>query len=272
MVDNDNFDRKTQQFLMDLKEVIDRMDLQMLLIGARARMLAFDSQYREGRATKDWDLAVKMESWSRYEQLVEQLTGGEVARFKKTNVIHKFIHKSTRLEVDIIPFGEISNNNQEITWSDGNQMSIMGLTEAFSKARIEQIYDFEEIRVLDFPALVGLKLIAWNERLENKDLSDIVHVLQNYEDDRSIETFFDEINTEQLDYDTAPSALIGQDMQSIFKDETLNKICEILLKLIEQSEQHLPQFVSNYEEDWDNAFEKLVARFKALEYGLTKVI
>ncbi|MCD8487494.1 MAG: nucleotidyl transferase AbiEii/AbiGii toxin family protein [Desertifilum sp.] len=231
MVNNDNFDRETQQLLMDLKEVVDRMDLPMLLIGARARMLAFDSQYREGRATKDWDLAVKMESWSRYEQLVEQLTGGEVARFKKTNVIHKFIHKSTRLEVDIIPFGEISDNNQEITWSDGNQMSILGLTEAFAKARIEQIYDFE-IRVLDFPALVGLKLIAWHERLENKDLSDIVHVLQHYEDDRSIETFFDEINTEQLDYDTAPSALIGQDMQFIFQDEALNKISEILSRII----------------------------------------
>lgn len=265
-------DQATKEMLADLQKITSSLNAPMLLIGARARILAFDSQFTQGRATEDWDLAVEMDDWSRYEALVTQMTTGKPAQFRKTDVIHKFIHINTGLEVDIIPFGGISNEQQEITWSDGNQMSVLGLQEAFQNARIEQVDDIE-IRVLDYPAIVGLKFLAWHERREIKDLADIIHVLENYQDDQRIEKLYPEIEKGQLGYASAPSALIGQDIQTIFQTDTLEKIREVLSRLITQQNQHIPQFIAKDldGEDWDTAFEELVNRFEALQYGLQQV-
>jgi predicted nucleotidyltransferase len=261
--------QQTKSMLTDLKAIVDRLDVPMLLIGAMARVLVFDSQYGEGRATKDWDIAVKMDDWKRYQALVEQMTTSKPARFKNTSVVHKFIHVSTNLEVDIIPFGGISNDRQEIIWADGNQMSVLGLQEAFSNARVENVEGIE-IRSLDYPAFVGLKLLAWNEREENKDLQDIAQVLQNYQDDEQIGVLYPAIEQEQIDYDSAASALIGREIQTVFQAEALAKIREVVSELIENQDKHLSPFVRAAPDraDWDAEFERLVNRFKALQYGL----
>lgn len=120
-------DLQTKQILSDLKAIMDSLQVSMLLIGARARLLIFDRQYNvEGRATTDWDVAVKLDNWNQYNELIDQMTSGKIIRFQKTSIIHKFIHIKTGLEVDVIPFGNISNENQEITWQDGNQMNTLG--------------------------------------------------------------------------------------------------------------------------------------------------
>lgn len=267
-------DLETRKILADLRAVVDSLDVPMLLIGARARILMFDSQYGQGRATRDWDLAVKVDNWSRYETLVTQMTASKTARFRKTNVVHKFIHLGTGLEVDIIPFGDISGNRQEITWLDGARMSVLGLQEAFSNARIEKVEEIE-IRVLGYPALVGLKILAWHERGEDKDLADLVHVLRNYEDDeRVIEELYTEIQASKLEFEIAAPALLGRDIQAIFQDRTLEKIREILLRLIEQQNRYFPQFISKISDrdDWDEEFEQLVSRFQALQYGINHLL
>ncbi|MBO3458537.1 hypothetical protein G7B40_006685 [Aetokthonos hydrillicola Thurmond2011] len=52
----DQLNSETKRFLSDLKAIIDALEVPMLLIGAQARLLMFDSQYKvEGRATTDWD-------------------------------------------------------------------------------------------------------------------------------------------------------------------------------------------------------------------------
>ncbi len=54
-------DPKEKQVLVDLKAVLDSLDLPRLMVGAGARLLIFDRPYnREGRATKDWDFAVSV--------------------------------------------------------------------------------------------------------------------------------------------------------------------------------------------------------------------
>lgn len=198
------------------------------------------------------------------------MTQGEGARFRVTRVIHKFIHLATDLEVDFVPFGEISNDQQEIIWSDGNSMSVLGLQEAFLNARVERIDDIE-LRVLESPAIVALKILAWHERQETKDLVDIAHILQNYQDDdRVFAELYDAIAEQKLNYESAPSALIGRDIQAIFQAQTLTKISECLAQLIEQRDQFLPRLIPTHytDEAWDEAFESLLNRFNALQYGI----
>ncbi|MBD1217605.1 MAG: nucleotidyl transferase AbiEii/AbiGii toxin family protein [Aphanizomenon flos-aquae Clear-A1] len=268
-------DLETKKFLTDFKSIIDSLEVPMLLIGAQARILIFDSQYQvQGRATKDWDVAVQLDNWDRYNLLISIMTTGQNPLFKKTKVIHKFIHIETELEVDVIPFGDISKPNQEINWPDGNQMNILGLEEAFANTEII-IIDNLEIRVADIDAFIALKLLAWNNRREKKDLKDIITVLRkspNEEDqDRVYDEFFDEIIEGRFEVDEAAIIFIGRNIQNKFKSETINKVKEIVDIILEQDtyiSQCMPKILDI--EEWDETFDKIVKRFESLQYGLTE--
>ena len=268
-------DTETKKFLTDFKSIIDSLEVPMLLIGAQARILIFDSQYQvQGRATKDWDVAVQLDNWERYNLLISIMTTGQNPLFKKTRVIHKFIHIETELEVDVIPFGDISKPNQEINWSDGNQMNILGLEEAFTNTELI-IIDNIEIRVADIDAFIALKLLAWNNRRENKDLKDIITVLlksPNEEDEQRVyDEFIDEIIEGRFEVDEAAIIFIGRNIQNKFKIETFNKVKEVVEIILGQDtyiSQCMPKILDDQE--WDETFDKIVKRFESLEYGLTQ--
>ncbi|MBD2295939.1 hypothetical protein H6G06_21285 [Anabaena sphaerica FACHB-251] len=266
-------DSETKKFLRDFKSIIDSLEVPMLLIGAQARLLIFDSQYKvQGRATNDWDVAVKLDNWDRYYLLITTMTTGENPLFKTTRIPHKFIHIETQLEVDIIPFGDIGKPKQEINWPDGNQMSILGLEEAFVNTEII-IIDNVEIRVADIDAFIALKILAWNERRENKDLEDIITVLlksANEEDaQRVYDEFIDKIIEGRFEVDEAAIIFIGRNIKNKFKPETLNKINEIITLILNRQNNYIPPFVPKNSDDWDEAFDKIIKRFESLQYGLT---
>jgi predicted nucleotidyltransferase len=202
------------------------------------------------------------------------MTTGQNPLFKKTRVIHKFIHIETELEVDVIPFGDISKPNQEINWSDGNQMNILGLEEAFTNTELI-IIDNIEIRVADIDAFIVLKLLAWNNRRENKDLKDIITVLlksPNEEDEQRVyDEFIDEIIEGRFEVDEAAIIFIGRNIQNKFKSETINKIKQIVEIILGQDtyiSQCMPKILDI--EEWDETFDKIVKRFESLQYGLTE--
>ncbi|MBS3028243.1 MAG: hypothetical protein HCA25_14465 [Dolichospermum sp. DET50] len=271
---NSPLNSETKKFLTDFKSIIDLLEVPMLLIGAQARLLIFDSQYQvQGRATNDWDVAVKLDNWDKYNLLITTMTTGQNPLFKKTRVIHKFIHIETELEVDVVPFGDISKPKEEINWQDGNQMSVLGLEDAFANTEII-IIDNIEIRVADIDAFIALKLLAWNERRANKDLEDIITILlksANEEDEQRVyDEFVDEIIEGNFEVDEAAIIFIGRNIQNKFKPESFNKVKEIVVIILHNQDRYIPQFVSKNleEQEWDTAFDKIVKRFESLQYGL----
>jgi predicted nucleotidyltransferase len=120
-----------------------------------------------------------------------------------------------------------------------------------------------------------LKLLAWNNRREKKDLKDIITVLRkspNEEDqDRVYDEFFDEIIEGRFEVDEAAIIFIGRNIQNKFKSETINKVKEIVDIILEQDtyiSQCMPKILDS--EEWDETFDKIVKRFKSLQYGLTE--
>ncbi|MBW4542375.1 MAG: nucleotidyl transferase AbiEii/AbiGii toxin family protein [Myxacorys chilensis ATA2-1-KO14] len=232
-----------KKVLADLKEVIDSLELPMLIVGAGARLLVFDKQQNiQGRSTRDWDIAIPVTDWSDFQTVRDRMTQGVPPRFNATRITHKFIHIETNTEVDIVPFGAIGEPNQQIEWSDGNQMNVMGLEEALHSASTELIDDLE-FQVVDTPAFVVLKLFAWSDRREKttKDLSDIEFILKHYSDDERVyEELVEELSTGELEYQDAAIYLLGQDIRSIFRAETVHQIdlivAQLLLKLDDASD------------------------------------
>jgi predicted nucleotidyltransferase len=246
-----------KQVLADLVDVVNSLNLPMILVGAGARLLIFDQKFGEGRSTKDWDVAISISSWDVYQELHTSLTTGDSPRFKPTKNLHKFIHIDTNIEVDIVPFGEIGEPDQEITWHDsGNSMNVSGFAEALLHPKTTVI-DGLELQVVDTPAFIVLKVFAWGDRGErtNKDLEDIDFILSKYEDDQRVcDELLEELSTGIVDFLYASIYLLGQDIYEILQEKTLVEFESSLSRLIER-------------QDFDE-FGSLGYRLKVLQKGI----
>lgn len=224
-----------KQVLFDLVTIISTLNLPMILVGAGARLLMFDQKFGKGRGTKDWDVAISIDSWETYQQLSEYLIKGDSPRFKSTKNSHKFRHIETNIEVDIVPFGKIGEPEQKIVWPDsGNSMNVLGFAEALSSANTTNIDDLE-ILVIDTPAFIVLKVFAWGDRGEgtNKDLEDIEFILSKYEDDERVYAeLVEELANGVVEFLDANIYLLGQDIYKILQEKTLFELNILLDKLI----------------------------------------
>lgn len=236
-------DSREKQVLADLTAIIKTLDLPMILVGAGARLIMFDRKFGEGRGTKDWDVAISIDSWKSYQKLGEALIDGDPPIFQSTEIAHRFRHIETTIDVDIVPFGAISEPDQEIIWADsGNPMSVLGFEEALSHAITANIDDLK-IQVIDIPSFVVLKIFAWGDRGErnNKDVDDIKFILLKYEDDdRVYNELVEELSSGNVDFLDANIYLLGQDICRMLQDKTLielNKLLEKMIKKFDYAEE-----------------------------------
>ena len=232
-------DSREKQVLADLIAIVKVLNLPMILVGAGARLIIFDQKFGEGRGTKDWDVAISIDSWETYQKLGEALIDGNPPIFQSTKTAHRFRHIETAIDVDIVPFGAIGKPDQEIIWADsGNPMSVFGFDEALSHAITANIDDLK-IQVIDIPSFVVLKIFAWGDRGERtkKDLEDIEFILSKYEDDDE-ERIFNELAAElssgNVDFLDANIYLLGQDIYRMLQDKTLIELNKLLGKMIEK--------------------------------------
>ncbi|BAZ09641.1 hypothetical protein NIES4071_14510 [Calothrix sp. NIES-4071] len=263
-------DSQQKQILLDIKAIADSLQISILLVGAGARILVFDKRYNvEGRVTFDLDLAVKIDNWSTFEVLSLRMTQGTNPLFKVTRIQHRFLHIATGILVDIVPFGAIGKPNQQIQWSDGNQMSIIGLEEAFSTAELQQIEDVE-IKVINILAIIALKLMAWSDRKAVKDLKDVYFILENYNDESIFIERINEIPEGFVKSKEVFSFVLGYDIKNTFSQDLVNKINQILIQILHKQNSLFPQLISRIfdEEEWDDKFYTIVAKFEALKQGL----
>ena len=230
-------DSREKQVLTDLKALVKTLDLPMILVGAGARLIIFDQKFGEGRSTKDWDVAISIDSWESYQKLSKALINGNPPIFQSTEIAHRFRHIETAIDVDIVPFGTIGEPDQEIIWADsGNPMSVLGFDEALSHAVTTNIDDLE-IQVIDIPSFVVLKFFAWGDRGEstNKDLEDIEFILSKYEDDERVyNELVEELSSGDVDFSDANIYLLGQDICRMLQDKTLIELNKLLEKMIKK--------------------------------------
>jgi predicted nucleotidyltransferase len=256
--------------LADIYDRIKALGVPLLMIGAGARLLVCDQRYNVvGRSTTDWDFAVKIATWAGYQTLCAELTQGDAPTFSATRIPHRFIHRATGTELDIVPFGPIGEPDQEITWPDGNQMSVLGLEESLIHAE-DVLIDNIPIKVVTAPALIVLKLIAWSERRVLKDLEDAAFILQHHQDDQIYDRLAGELAEGRIDFEVAANFLLGQDIQAIFTPQTLAKAVIVLRSIVDNPDRVIPQLIRNQFDDaqWTQAFDATLKRFQALQQGI----
>ena len=180
-------DSATVEVLSCIKDIADKLGIPFFLVGAKARDLFFSLLFdiQTTRATLDVDLGIKVNSWDDVAKLIDGIIA--TGLFKPANKLNSRFVYSKGTILDIVPFGLLETPSGKIQWPlDEAIMSTVGFEEAF-------IYSLDvcirtspqlHLKVCTPPAMVMLKLIAWNEKYPERarDAQDIIFILQHYID------------------------------------------------------------------------------------------
>lgn len=250
-------------------DCISELKLDYFLVGATARNLLFQHYGLEGlRRTYDWDFAVKVNSWEEYKNLVELLAG---RGFQKTNAIHT-LHWE-QLVVDIVPFGKIedASGNIQFPEPDAGTMSMAGF-EDFSRCCEEIKVQGVMLRVGAFTALLGSKILAWNDRKFLDDANDILALIKCYEE--FSENFYAEVGeddfplSDRYDHELARYYLSGRALARSLSEKSRTYCLEIVENWVESDPSEIVAQLTRNSIDYEVDYEQLLRRFEFFASGL----
>jgi predicted nucleotidyltransferase len=140
-------------------------------------------------------------------------------------VTHKLIYKEI-CEIDIVPFGEIQNEEGEYDWPPDfmRSMNVAGFMEVREETITFKI-DEEDLTfsVAPIHAIYFMKIYAWNDRKykDDKDGRDQGFILANYIEFK-YEVLYDEhediVNGEDWDIITSCARILGRDIAKLLKN------------------------------------------------------
>jgi predicted nucleotidyltransferase len=236
-------DPLTAEIVHELQKVTDTLGLELLLIGAQARIIWLENIHglNSGGATRDIDFAFAVESWDQFQRVKERLTStGQFRVLPKEK--QRLLYKSELIQheyiVDIIPFGAVQDANNKIAWPPEMDivMSVSGYQEALESALLVEIDTDLAIKVVSLAGLAILKIFAWSERgtvTENKDALDLLTLLRSYNEagnkDRIYEVPAPEVlDTMNYDPELMGAWLLGYDVAAIADQSTIEAIAELI--------------------------------------------
>lgn len=163
-----SFDKNIAETLYILRKTFDELDISAYLIGAQARDVWF-FPIRSPRITHDIDWVIAHSNEDLFKKIKQTLV--EQEGFIETSNPLRLLTPNN-IEVDLIPFDHPETPH------------FLGLTEIFERGIEELIFeDGKTYKVATLPAVVLLKLIAWDNRPENrrKDIIDITYIFEHFD-------------------------------------------------------------------------------------------
>lgn len=231
--------------LVKLSEYFLKEQIKFYVIGATARDIILDIYgEKTGRATQDLDIAIAVSNWDLYEEI--ELGILKIEGFSKDNHFRQRFLYLDSFNLDIVPFGAISEEDDKIFWPPHEDiaMSVLGFSEVNESTHRVLVDDDLEIHVASLAGIFLLKIVAWKERhIEStKDADDIGFIINNYfsiNGDRIYEENSDLLQADDFDTHSAGARLLGRDLAVIIegRELTKKKIKEILLKEIVKEDE-----------------------------------
>ncbi len=224
-----------QEALRELNLIAAEKGHGLMLIGATARLLRLDWPLKlpPTRTTKDVDLLVRLRSWAEHDELMRAATRAENGPFEiRANQPHRLCHRRSGAPLDLVPFGELERPPGTLQWPHNDRtMTVCGMAEAEESASVLELGPGLEMRVINLPCFVGLKLFAWEDRhyMGAGDLQDADFVLRRCValpdfEERSWSAYAEAAEGEGLaglDYEEhAGAAVIARDLAQMLRPET----------------------------------------------------
>ncbi|OHE23009.1 MAG: hypothetical protein A2X92_09750 [Syntrophus sp. GWC2_56_31] len=229
-------DRPTINALSALKRESDALNIPFFVVGALARDLILKHGYgvEPSRITRDIDLGVRVADWEQFDRLKDALIA--TGKFTSTRERQRFHYET--VWIDIVPFGDITDERKRISWPPEHSMfiSVVGFDEAYESSVTARLSSAPELDIR-LPTLAGLallKVISWAERYPEraKDAGDLLMIMQKYEDAGNLERLYEQerdlLEEEAFDTRLAGIRLLGRDMARIAVPDTVVTITVIL--------------------------------------------
>lgn len=245
-------DRLNLEILKTVKQIADKQNIKFFLVGATVRDMILNYVYDITiyRKTNDIDFAVRLKNWNQYKQFIDEIV---TQGFKKDQkILHRYRYNG--MIIDFIPFGDISSDDETITWPDNDkkEMSILGFEDVYQNTEELLINTEPEIiiRTASVEGLLLLKIFAWNARtadLRIKDAKDIYIILSTYLDAGNRDRLFDghtDIVDKDFDYQIGGARLLGRDITKMVSPHILK---ELLIILKSERVNKLVQEMAQYE-------------------------
>lgn len=192
-------------------------------------------------------------------------------------MMHRFRYKG--MIIDFIPFGDLSNEKETITWPDNDQkeMNIIGFEDAYKNTEEIIIQTDPKIKnkTASVESLVMLKIFSWNDRASDmriKDAKDLYIIITTYLQAGNEEKLFNEhidIVDNNFDYELGGARLLGRDISKIASAHSLNSLLEILRS---EKSKDLVKEMAQYESithTGDEGIKWCVKLLESLLQGLT---
>ena len=258
-----------------IQRVAIALDIPLLIIGATARDIILVHGYNAAieRGTRDVDFGLEVPSWEHYQKMRDALIeSGFTAHPKKTHQLSTTDSDGLSWEIDLIPFGGVSDAHGQITWPPEHafQMSVLGFDEVYKHAW-DVLLTREptlSVKVASPAGILLLKLIAWTERgreYQGKDAIDIYYVIKHYGKIPDVfEALYERDYMELQDYDDmkASAMMLADEVAAMAHGDTLNYIRQTLLnneRVLERLKTDITKFTRA---DFDEA-ETLIEIIKA---------
>ena len=218
------------------------LSVPLLIVGATARDIILVHGYNAAieRGTKDVDFGIEVQNWEHYEVLRTALIeAGFTPHSKKAHQLNTTDSDGLPWEIDLIPFGGVSDDNDQIAWPPKQDfvMSVLGFDEVYQNAWNVTLIKSPEISVkVASPAgILLLKLIAWTERgreYQGKDAIDIYYVIKHYSKIPAVvDALYEQDYMDTQDYDimNATAMLLADEVAAIAQEKTMEYIKQSLL-------------------------------------------
>lgn len=260
------------------------LDIPFFVVGATVRDIIFERGFgiNPGRLTHDIDLGINVSGWDEFNALTNALI--DTGKFSNSAAAQRLIYNNPdALPVDVLPFGPISEGDQLISWPPDKEivMNVLGFEEAYSHSLLVRLSS-NPVLEIKFASPAGwalLKIISWNDRSEPeavKDAKDLSLLLRHYADVGNEDRLYNEEQTlfqdEEYDLELAGSRLLGKDIAVLSKQESLDKVLEILGR--ETGEQEKCKLAEDMVENrtfFPEEFEKYYRLIEKLKQGVEEV-
>lgn len=211
-------DAKSLALLDAVAKAAGELGIEWMVTGAAGRVLLLEGVYGlpPGRATEDIDLGIMVESWERYQALVEKLCREN--DFQPDPKQQQRIRLGNDGILDLVPFGGIESGDRLIRWPPERDfvMSVIGFREAHADA-VDVTLKGLTVPVVSPVGLMMLKLVAWNERRlakPGRDAADLAYVLRHFSNILTeaalLDEHYDVVEACGYDIDLAASRVLGR--------------------------------------------------------------
>lgn len=213
---------ETGKMLAALQSGLSQFGIDYYMVGAVSRNAWMSGlhQIAPRRTTTDVDFAVFINDKGVYEELKTYLIEKEGFSSYRENAF-VLIWKNG-LEVDLLPFGAVEDENRKVTVEGTGYTSVdvPGFKEIYEEPLPEIQVDQHRFKCCTLPGIVLLKLIAWDDRPEIRrdDILDIADILNHFFDMYQEEIYashLDLFENEDLELIDMAAIVMGRELYQI---------------------------------------------------------